>query len=81
MAPVESRGKGDLARLHQEWQELHSTLRVQEQLLSSALERYAKGQGARPDDLMQEVSDMRVECSKRFNRLMAAVRTAPPPAG
>jgi hypothetical protein len=78
MTPVESHGKGDLARLHQEWQELHARLRVQEQLLSRALELYATSRGPRPDALMQEVGEMRIECSQRFHRLMEAVRSAPP---
>lgn len=77
MAPVES-DSTDLSRLHAEWQSLHGTLRVQEQVLSQALELYAKGKGPRPDTLMNEVSEMRAECAVRFNRLMAAVRGAPP---
>jgi hypothetical protein len=74
MVPTEVSGDEELARLHQEWQALHSRLRVQEQLLSDALALYARGEGPRPDVLIGEVEQMRAECSARFKRLMAAVK-------
>ena len=64
----------ELARLHQEWQELHKRLRAHEQLLSDALALYARGEGPRPDAIIGEVEQMRAECSLRFKRLMAAVK-------
>ena len=76
MAPTEAAGKEDLARLHAHWQELHQQLRAKEQLLSQAVELYAKGRGARPDELLREVAEMRSECSRRFNTLMEAMRAS-----
>jgi hypothetical protein len=76
MTQTEARGKEDLARLHAHWQELHQQLRAKEQLLSAAVELYAKGRGARPDDLLREVAEMRGECSQRFQKLMEAMRAA-----
>jgi hypothetical protein len=64
----------ELARLHQDWQELHGRLRVQEQMLSDALALYARGEGPRPDTMIGEVEQMRAECARRFKRLMAAVK-------
>jgi hypothetical protein len=80
MTATEPRGKEDLARLHAHWQELHAQLREREQQLSAAVELYAKGRGARPDELMRDVAEMRVECSRRFRKLMQAMRE-PEPSG
>ena len=74
MAPSPVPGDADLPRLHAEWHALHSQLRVHEQLLSDALALYARGEGPRPDTIIQEVEQMRAECSLRFKRLMAAVK-------
>jgi hypothetical protein len=74
MAPPPVPGDADLTRLHEEWQALHSRLRVHEQLLSDALALYARGEGPRPDEIIQEVEQMRAECSVRFKSLMAAVK-------
>ena len=74
MLQPDAKGDPDLARLHQEWQELHARLRVHEQLLSDALALYARGEGPRPDSMIAEVEQMRAECSARFKRLMAAVK-------
>jgi len=73
-APADS-GATQLARLHEEWEELHTRLRVHEQLLSHALALYAKGEGPRPDSMIEEVEQMRAECSVRFKRLMSAVKS------
>lgn len=83
MTATDSGGKEDLARLHAHWQDLHGQLRDKEQQLSAAVELYAKGRGARPDELMREVAEMRTECAKRFRRLMQAMRgpeASDPPA-
>jgi hypothetical protein len=80
MTTTDARGKEDLARLHAHWQELHSQLREREQQLSAAVELYAKGRGARPDELMSEVAEMRSECSRRFRKLMQAMRGPEPGA-
>jgi hypothetical protein len=64
----------ELTRLHEEWQALHTRLRVQEQVLSDALALYARGEGPRPDSIITEVEQMRAECSVRFKSLMAAVK-------
>jgi hypothetical protein len=74
MAPSPVPGDADLTRLHAEWDALHTRLRVHEQLLSDALALYARGEGPRPDAIIQEVEQMRAECSARFKRLMAAVK-------
>jgi hypothetical protein len=74
MVPSEVSADEELTRLHQEWQALHSQLRVQEQLLSDALALYARGEAPRPDVLIGEVEQMRAECSARFKRLMAALK-------
>ena len=64
----------DLEQLHSDWEDLHTRLRVHEQLLSDALALYAKGEGPRPDSIITEVEQMRAECAARFRRLMAAVK-------
>lgn len=74
MQPPKSTGDAELARLHAEWQELHTRLRVHEQLLSEALALYARGEGPRPDSVIEEVEEMRADCAQRFRRLMAAVK-------
>jgi hypothetical protein len=74
MVPPDPTGDPDLAGLHAQWQDLHSRLRVHEQLLSDALALYARGEGPRPDTIIDEVEQMRAECSARFRRLMAAVK-------
>ena len=74
MAAPDVHADEELTRLHQEWQALHSQLRVQEQRLSDALALYARGEGPRPDAVIAEVEQMRAECSLRFKRLMAAVK-------
>lgn len=66
----------DVPRLHQEWEEIHSILRAKERLLSEAVERYARGLGPRPDDLMNEVQRMRMDCAARFRSLMDALRSS-----
>ena len=70
---------GDIQRLHEEWSGLHTRLRSAEQVLSDALRLYARGEGPRPDALMEEVEQMRAECAQRFKRLMEAIRAQPGP--
>lgn len=67
----------DIQRLHEEWSTLHTRLRGAEQLLSDALRLYARGEGPRPDAVMEEVEQMRAECAQRFRRLMEAIRSQP----
>ncbi len=74
MAQNPAPGDADLARLHADWQALHTRLRVHEQLLSDALALYAKGEGPRPDSIIAEVEQMRAECATRFRRMMEAVK-------
>jgi hypothetical protein len=70
-------GTDDIGRLHEEWSVLHARLRTAEQQLSDALRVYARGEAARPDDLMEDVEHMRAECAVRFRRLMDAIRAQP----
>ena len=72
--PPDAAGDPELAALHARWQELHARLRVHEQLLSDALALYARGEGPRPDAMIDEIEGMRIECAARFKRLMAAVK-------
>ena len=74
MAPPPVPGDADLTRLHAEWDALHTRLRVHEQLLSDALLLLARGEGPRPDAIIDEVVQMRAECSAAFNRLMDAAK-------
>jgi hypothetical protein len=74
MQPPRPPGDAELSRLHEDWEELHTRLRVHEQLLSEALALYARGEGPRPDSVIEEVEQMRADCAQRFKRLMAAVK-------
>jgi hypothetical protein len=74
MASSHDPGHPELVRLHAEWQARLTRLRVHEQLLSDALLLLARGEGPRPDAIIDEVVQMRAECSAAFNRLMDAVR-------
>ena len=74
MAAPREPGHPDLVRLHAEWQARLTRLRVHEQLLSDALLLLARGEGPRPDAIIDEVVQMRAECSAAFNRLMDAVK-------
>lgn len=65
---------GDLAHLHSAWEDVHTRLRTQEQVLSEAIALYVKGKAARPEAMMEEVEQMRVECSARFRALMDALK-------
>lgn len=64
----------ELAHLHTQWEDVHTRLRVQEQVLSEAIALYVKGKAARPEAMMQEVEQMRTECAQRFRALMDALR-------
>ncbi len=64
----------ELAHLHTQWEDVHTRLRVQEQVLSEAIALYVKGKAARPETMMQEVEQMRAECAQRFRALMDALR-------
>jgi hypothetical protein len=64
----------DLLHLHAEWQSRLTRLRVHEQLLSDALLLHAKGEGPRPDGIMDEVVQMRADCAAAFKRLLDAVK-------
>jgi hypothetical protein len=64
----------ELLRLHADWQAQLSRLRVHEQLLSDALLLLARGEGPRPDSIIEEVVQMRADCSAAFKRLMDAVK-------
>lgn len=72
---------GDVARLHQEWEEIHSRLRLHEQALSDAIGMYVRGEGPRPDQLIVEIEHMRAICGQRFQALMTAIKgqSAPRP--
>jgi len=70
----------DIARLHEEWSAIHTRLRNVEQLLSEALRIYARGEGPRPDAMMEDVEQLRADCAVRFKRLMEAIRAQPGPA-
>lgn len=65
---------GDVARLHSEWQDVHSQLRSMEQVLSDAIELYVRGQSPRPDGTMREVERLRAVCGERFQALMKAMK-------
>jgi hypothetical protein len=65
---------GDIARLHAEWEEIHSRLRLHEQALSDAIGMYVRGEGPRPYQLAAEIEDMRAICNQRFRALMRAVK-------
>ena len=67
-----------LEELHVAWNELHSRLRAREQHLSEAIAGYARGQRDRPEALMKEVEQMRLDCSRKFKDLMDAVRRQGP---
>jgi hypothetical protein len=66
----------ELARLHDEWEDVHTELRTLEQRLSEQVALYARGKGARPVELMAEVEHLRTVCSERFQALMTAVRNS-----
>lgn len=72
--PAEPPPDDAIARLHAEWAGIHARLRGLEQRLSEALQVYARGEGPRPDTLMEEVEPLRAECAVRFRRLMEAIR-------
>ncbi|HEY0824008.1 MAG TPA: hypothetical protein VGD76_09505 [Ramlibacter sp.] len=64
----------ELEHLHRQWEEVHTRLRIHEQLLSDAMALYARGEGPRPDSIMAEVEQMRAECATRFKAMMDAAR-------
>lgn len=68
------RKRTGVSELHAAWEETHSDLRKLEQILSEAIQLYAKGHGARPDNLIEQVTALRSECSARFQALMAAMK-------
>lgn len=68
----------DLAHLHTRWEDVHTRLRVQEQVLSDAIALYVKGKAERPEAMMEEVERMRAECSARFRALMEALKAQNP---
>jgi hypothetical protein len=70
----ETRYTGDIARLHAEWEEIHSRLRLHEQALSDAIGMYVRGEGPRPQQLAAEIEEMRAVCAERFRALMRAIR-------
>lgn len=76
--PAEPPPDDTIARLHGEWASIHTRLRSLEQLLSDALQLYARGEGPRPDEIMQDVEQLRAECAVRFKRLMEAIRSPRP---
>lgn len=63
-----------VARLHREWDELHERLRLRERALSDAIAVYARGDGPRPEAMMSEVEQLRAECARRFQAMIAATR-------
>jgi hypothetical protein len=65
---------GDIARLHAEWEEIHSRLRLHEQALSDAIGMYVRGEGPRPQALAAEIEEMRAICGERFRALMRAIK-------
>ncbi len=73
--PAEPPPDDAIARLHSEWAGIHTRLRSLEQLLSDALQLYARGEGPRPDEIMADVEQLRAECAVRFKRLMEAIRS------
>jgi hypothetical protein len=64
----------DVARLHAEWEDVHTQLRRMEQVLSECIELYARGQAARPDHLIIEVERLRTQCTQRFRALMEVLK-------
>lgn len=64
----------DVARLHAEWEEIHSQLRMMEQSLSDAIGLYIRGQGGKPQQVMGEVERLRALCDRRFRDLMQGIR-------
>jgi hypothetical protein len=77
---VPSHPSREVARLHAEWEAIHTRLRENEQLLSDAISLYGRGEGPKPERLLSEVVAMRAECSLRFQAMMAAVRTGTGPS-
>lgn len=70
----EGRYTGDIGRLHFEWEEIHSRLRLHEQALSDAIGMYVRGEGPRPEQLVSEIEHMRLICGARFDALVAAIK-------
>ena len=70
----DSNVQSDISRLHSEWEEIHVQLREMEQVLSQAIELYARGQAARPDHMIGEIEGLRAICAQRFQALMAAMK-------
>jgi hypothetical protein len=60
-------------RLHAEWTGVHDRLRTYERLLSEAIALYARG-GPKPEGMIAEVEQMRMDCAERFKALMDAVK-------
>jgi hypothetical protein len=65
---------GNVAQLHAEWDEIHSELRMMEQVLSDAIGLYVRGQAGKPVEVIAEVERLRALCAERFQALMRALK-------
>lgn len=65
---------GDLARVHAEWEEVNTQLRRMEQVLSDALDLYARRQAGRPNAVVADVECLRPLCAARCDALLAAIK-------
>lgn len=72
----ESKNKAErcVGRLNSEWEEVHTQLRMMEQVLSDAVSLYSRGHASLPDSVLREVDRLRAICAQRFRALSDGLR-------